>query len=166
MREKQFYITWEKHFICGFSAKSFYINAITCHLVALNFSDSFFFKCNSNYTQTVISLMSVKHRKWCHGRPIPDFPTLWGSRVKLGWRKLPTSTWLSWSTSYMLYDGFPISTFRPPFAMGCLCTRLPLWRDIVYIIRNLTTIRNYVTRRLIRMQIIRFRVVCYVQVWG
>lgn len=40
--KKQFYITWEKHFICGFSAKLFYKNAITCHLVALNFYDSFF----------------------------------------------------------------------------------------------------------------------------
>lgn len=53
-------------------------------------------------------------------------PTLWGSSVKLGRSRLPASAWLSWSTSYMLYDGFPISTFIPPFVMGCLWTRFPL----------------------------------------
>lgn len=55
-------------------------------------------------------------------------PTLWGSSVKFGRSRLPASAWLSWSTSYMLYDGFPISTFIPPLVMGCLCTRLPLSR--------------------------------------
>lgn len=52
--------------------------------------------------------------------------TLWGSRVKLGRSRLPASAWLSCSTSYMLYDGFPISTFMPPLVMGCLWTRFPL----------------------------------------
>lgn len=53
-------------------------------------------------------------------------PTLWGSSVKLGRSRLPASAWLSWSTSYMLYDGLPISTFIPPLVMGCLWTRFPL----------------------------------------
>lgn len=52
--------------------------------------------------------------------------TLWGSSVKLGRSRLPASAWLSCSTSYMLYDGFPISTLIPPLVMGCLWTRFPL----------------------------------------
>lgn len=52
--------------------------------------------------------------------------TLWGSNVKLGRSRLPASAWLSCSTSYMLYDGFPISTLMPPLVMGCLWTRFPL----------------------------------------
>lgn len=57
--------------------------------------------------------------------------TLCGSSVKLGRSRLPASAWLSCSTSYMLYDGFPISTFMPPLVMGCLWTRLPLRRWLV-----------------------------------
>lgn len=60
--------------------------------------------------------------------------------MKLGRSRLPASAWLSWSTSYMLYDGFPISTFIPPFVMGCLWTRFPLRcvePGIINIIRNM-----------------------------